>query len=87
MITLDTADSALKTVYLGVVGNQLNTNANPLLSKIKQTSNNVFGNEIVKATSYGVSGGVTAGSEEGELPKSYNKNYAQFKLQGDYFEK
>lgn len=79
MITLETADSALKTVYLGVIGNQLNTGANPLLTKIKQTTNNVYGNEIVKSTSYGVSGGVTAGSEDGELPKAYNKNYAQFK--------
>lgn len=79
MITLETADSALKTVYLGVIGNQLNTGANPLLTKIKQTSNNVYGNEIVKSTSYGISGGVTAGSEDGELPKAYNKNYAQFK--------
>ena len=48
MITLDSADSALKTVYLGVIGNQLNVGANPLLSKIKQTTNNVYGNEVVK---------------------------------------
>ena len=53
MITLETADSALKTVYLGVIGNQLNVSANPLLTKIKQTTNNVYGNEIKKATSYG----------------------------------
>jgi len=79
MITLETADSALKTVYLGVIGNQLNTGANPLLTKIKHTTNNVYGNEIVKSTSYGISGGVTAGGENDELPKAYNKNYAQFK--------
>ena len=79
MITLETADSALKTVYLGVIGNQLNTGANPLLTKIKQTTNNVYGNEIVKSTSYGISGGVTAGAEDDELPKAYNKHYAQFK--------
>ena len=79
MITLDSADNALKTVYLGVIGNQLNVGANPLLSKIKQTTNNVYGNEIVKATSYGISGGVTAGDEYSELPKAFNKKYAQFK--------
>lgn len=80
MITLDTADNALKTVYLGVIGNQLNIGANPLLSKIKQTTNNVYGNEIRKTTSYGLSGGVTAGDEDGELPKAYNKKYQQFVL-------
>lgn len=79
MITLETADSALKTVYLGVIGNQLNTGANPLLARIKQTTNNVYGNEVVKATSYGISGGVTAGGEDEELPKAYGKKYAQFK--------
>ena len=35
MVTLETADKALKTVYLGVIGNQLNVGANPLLTKIK----------------------------------------------------
>lgn len=80
MITLETADSALKTVYLGVVGNQLNIGANPLLTKIKQTTNNVYGNEIRKATSYGVSGGVSAGTEDGTLPTAHGKNRAYFEL-------
>ncbi len=78
MITLTTADNALKTIYLGVIGNQLNVGANPLLTKIKQTTNNVYGNEVRKATSYGMSGGVTAGSEDGALPGAYSKGYEQF---------
>ena len=80
MITLTTADNALKTIYLGVIGNQLNVGANPLLTKIKQTTNNVYGNEIRKATSFGVSGGVTAGTEDGMLPGAYSKGYEQFVL-------
>ncbi len=80
MITLDTAEKALKTVYLGVVGNQLNYASNPLLAKIKQTTNNVYGNEIIKATSYGISGGVSAGSENDALPKAVGKRYAQFRI-------
>lgn len=80
MINLTTAEKALKTVYLGVIGNQLNYGANPLLSRIKQTTNNIYGNEIVKATSFGMSGGVAAGSEDGKLPTAINKRYAQFRL-------
>lgn len=80
MITLTTADNALKTIYLGVIGNQLNIGANPLLTKIKQTTNNVYGNEIRKATSFGMSGGVTAGTEDGALPGAYSKGYEQFVL-------
>ena len=48
MITLQSADNALKQVYLEVVSNQLNTNANPLLAKIEQTTRDVWGKEIVK---------------------------------------
>lgn len=80
MITLETADSALKSVYLGVIGNQLNVGANPLLTKIKQTTNNVYGNEIRKSTSYGISGGISAGTEDGALPAAYAKHRAQFVL-------
>ena len=38
MVTLTTAENALKTVYLGVVSDQLNINANPLLAKIKHSN-------------------------------------------------
>ena len=79
MITLSTADKALKEVYLGVLGNQLNFGSNPLLSKIKQTTNNVYGNEIVKTLSYGISGGVTAAGEADQLPGSYSKNFVEFR--------
>ena len=79
MITLSTADKALKSVYLGVIGNQLNYGANALLSRIKQTTNNVYGNEIIKSTSYGISGGIGAGSETDALAQAVNKKYAQFK--------
>ena len=78
MVTLETADSALKSVYLGVIGNQLNVGANPLLTRIKQTTNNVYGNEVRKMTSYGVTGGVSAGSETGALPTSRATGREQF---------
>ena len=42
MITMSNADSALKSAYLGVVSEQLNTSINPLLAKIKQTSQDVW---------------------------------------------
>ena len=42
MVSLTSADNALKSVYLGVVANQLNINANPLLSLIKRTNKDVW---------------------------------------------
>lgn len=78
MVTLQTAENALKTVYLGVVANQLNDNANPLLARIKKTSKDVWGKEIRKLAPYGINGGVGAGSEDGELPTASGNGYVQF---------
>jgi hypothetical protein len=78
MVTLTSAENALKTVYLGVVANQLNVNANPLLSKIKQTTSDVWGKEVRKLAPFGLNGGVGAGTEEGALPSAAANNYVQF---------
>lgn len=78
MITLESADNALKKVYLDVVSNQLNTNANPLLAKIEQTTKDVWGKEIVKVAPFGINGGIGAGDEAGELPASAGNNYVKF---------
>ncbi len=80
MVTLQTANNALKEVYLGVVSNQLNTGINPLLAKINQTTADVWGKEIIKVAPYGLNGGIGAGTEDGTLPVAGGNNYAQFKL-------
>lgn len=51
MVNLETADKALKSVYLGVVTEQLNAQVNPLLTKIEQTSSDVWGKDIIKLVS------------------------------------
>ena len=58
MISLTTAESALKDAYLNAVCNQLNTNANPLLAKIKQTASDVWGKEVRRLAQYGINGGI-----------------------------
>ena len=78
MVTLSNAENALKSVYLGAVTELLNTKTNPLLSKIEQTSSDVWGKEIRKAASYGINGGVGAGDEDGDLPAAFGNNYLQF---------
>lgn len=78
MVTLQTAENALKTVYLGAVTELLNTKVNPLLTKIEQTSSDVWGKEIRKAASYGINGGIGAGDEDSLLPSAYGNNYLQF---------
>lgn len=80
MVTLTSAENALKTLYLGVVADQLNTSVNPLLAQIEHTSSDVWGKEIRKLAPFGVNGGVGAGTETGALPTSGQNNYAQFVL-------
>lgn len=80
MVTLASADNALKTLYLGVVADQLNTSVNPLFSKIQQTTSDVWGKEIRKLAPFGINGGIGAGTEDGALPSSASNNYAQFVL-------
>ena len=48
MISLMQANNALKDVYLDVIANQINCNTDVLLGKIKQTSSDVWGKEIIK---------------------------------------
>lgn len=78
MVTMNSAENALKSVYLGVVANQLNVNANPLLTKIKRSNKDVWGKEIRKLAPYGINGGIGAGSETGSLPTAAGNNYVQF---------
>lgn len=80
MVSLSTADSALKEVYLGVLSNQLNTQINPLLARINQTTSDVWGKEIRKVAPFGINGGIGAGTETGDLPVSAENNYEQFVL-------
>ena len=78
MVTMTSADKALKTLYLGVVTDQLNTEINPLLAKIKQSTADVWGKEIRRIARYGINGGIGAGTETGELPTAAGSNFEQF---------
>ena len=77
-VTLSNADKALKSLYLDVVSNHLNENVNPLLAKIKQSTNDVWGKEVRKLAIYGMNGGIGAGTEDGDLPSAQGNNYGQF---------
>ena len=78
MVTLQTADNALKSFYLDAVAEALNTKVNPLLAKIQQTSANVVGKDVRKTIRLGINGGIGAGSETGNLPSASSQEYAQF---------
>ncbi len=77
-VNLTNADSALKTLYLDAISHQLDNSVNPLLSAISKSTNDVWGKEVRKLCTYGVNGGVGAGTEDGNLPSASGNNYTQF---------
>ena len=79
MIDLTSAQNALKDAYLSAVSNVLNTKTNPLFAKIKQSTNDVYGRQIIKVAPIGINGGIGAGTETGELPTAKGNNYVQLK--------
>ncbi len=78
MVTLQTADNALKSFYLDAVAEALNTKANPLLAKIQKTTSDVVGKDVKKLVKVGLNGGIGAGSETGDLPSASSSDYVQF---------
>ncbi len=78
MVTMTTAQNALKEIYLDVVSNQLNTKTNVLFNQFKQTSSDIYGREVQRLVPYGVNGGVGAGDEGGALPSSEGNSYVNF---------
>ena len=78
MITTNTADAALKSYYLDVLRNQLNTNTNPFYNKIVTTSKNIIGNKVVRLAPYALNGGFGFSSDNGALPQAGSNKYTHF---------
>lgn len=77
-VTMETAEQALKILYLGVLRDQLNTKVDAFYNKIKSSSKHVVGKEVRQMAPYGINGGVGAGTETGYLPKAGGNQYKQF---------
>ena len=78
MITIETADNALKSFYLDAVTEALDFKANPLLAQIGHSTSNVVGKDVRKLIKYGINGGISAGAETGTLPPAGDGNRIQF---------
>lgn len=80
MITIESAESALRNIYLDVVVNDINTKTNPFLTMIGKNTKDVLGREIKASIRYGDNGNVAAGREDGDLPVSTNSKYAEISV-------
>lgn len=75
MITINSADAALKDYYLDAVNAQLNGEVSPFFNAIVKTGENVFGKDVKLAIAKGEMAGVVAGAEDGALPAPRSNRY------------
>ncbi len=78
MVTLQTADNALKNFYLDAVTEQIDSKISPFLAKIEKSSAYVTGKGVSKLVRTGVNGGISAGTETGDLPTAKSNDYVNF---------
>lgn len=75
MVTLNSADSVLKSFYLDAISESLNLKANPFLAQIERTSADVVGKDVKKVMRLGMNMGIGAGTETGDLPSAKASKY------------
>ncbi|MBQ9728450.1 MAG: phage major capsid protein [Clostridia bacterium] len=78
MVTIETADNALKTFYLDAVSDALDMKANPLLAQFSRSTSDVAGKDVKKLVRVGMNGGIAAGTETGDLPAAKGNDYVTF---------
>ena len=77
MISLQSAENALKSFYLDAVKDSLDAKTSPLLAKVEYSSENVYGKDVKKLLRIGINNAFAVGTETGELPQSEQSNYVQ----------
>ena len=78
MVTLNSADSVLKSFYLDAISESLNYKANPFFAKLQRTANDIVGKDVRKVMRTGFNAGVGAGTETGDLPTARASEYRTF---------
>ena len=78
--TINDADNILRSYYLDAVVEQLDKRISPFYSKIKKSTEQVYGKNARVIFSNFLSGGVSAGLETGDLPKSSNTKYTEINV-------
>ena len=76
MITINTAESALKNIYLETVVNDINTKTNPFLTMIAGNTKTVAEKDARASIRFNNDGAVAAGEEAAELPTSCDARQA-----------
>ncbi len=78
MVTLQTADNALKTFYLDAITEQIDGKISPFFASIEKSTAHVTGKNVSMLVRTGMNGGICAGTEMGTLPDAKYNDYVNF---------
>ena len=62
MVSLQSAENALKSFYLDAVKDSIDTKTSPFLAKVEQSTADVYGKDVKKVIRLGFHGGVVSGT-------------------------
>lgn len=79
MLNAQSADKVLRSVYLDVIVDQINTTSTPFYNMIAKGSEDVYGKEVVCPVRFGINGGIGCGSDEKDLPVASPQTYLNFR--------
>lgn len=77
MITIQSAENALKNIYLESIVNDINTKTNPFLTMLEKNVKTVASKEARATIRYGNEASVITGAEGGAVPKDTNATSAE----------
>ena len=77
MVSLQSAENALKSFYLDAVKDSIDTKTSPFLAKVEQSTADIYGKDVKKVVRLGFHAGVVSGTETGDLPKADAAKYLQ----------
>lgn len=80
MVSLSSANSALKTYYLDAINAQLNGEVSPFFNAITKTSENVFGKDVAFTIAKGNLAGIAMDDDDSSMPLPRSNRYYSVKL-------
>lgn len=79
MLNATNADKVLRSVYLDVIAEQIDTTATPFLNMIAKGSEDIYGKEVVCPARFGINGGIGCGADDADLPTASSPQYLALK--------
>lgn len=79
MLNASNADKILRTVYLDVITNQIDTGTSPFFNMVSKGSEDIYGKDVVSPSRFGINGGIGCSADDADLPNTSPAQYLTFR--------